>query len=222
MLEIYIANTLFLSDEKVFQKKFDTAPLERQGKINLQKNKKNKRLSLGAWLLLDYALTQKGIDTKKIAFSYNDKGKPFLSSHSHIHFNLSHSEDMVMCVISDKEVGCDIQKIRTVAENISDRYFHPDEAEFLNKISISKEKQRAFFRLWTLKESYIKALGLGFSCPMKSFCIDIEKDGAVLKTAPSKDFEPYFKEFDLGEEYCCACCSKTNSFATPKIIDLAI
>ena len=57
-----------------------------------------------------------GIDLTKQNFTYTEHGKPYLSDYSDVHFNISHSGEYVVCSVSDKPVGVDIQKISKYRE----------------------------------------------------------------------------------------------------------
>ena len=93
-------------------------------------------------------------------------GKPELSGKyaGKIHFNLSHSGDQLALIFSvDSPVGIDIEKIHPVKKRvrIAERFFHPEETRLLKEAS-SADSEILFFRYWTMKEAFVKALGTGF------------------------------------------------------------
>ena len=73
------------------------------------------------------------------------------------------------------------------------------------------EQQEMFFRLWTLKESYMKATGLGIGLEPKSFGMVSRKD-KVKVTPPVDEREFHFKEYFLNDGYCYSCCSLSEMF----------
>lgn len=89
----------------------------------------------------------------------SEKGKPYIPN-SKIHFNLSHSGDLVLCVSGENEIGCDVEVIGEYRENIVSRYFSLPEQE---RLSLSENKEKDFTKLWTLKESILKYSGEGMS-----------------------------------------------------------
>lgn len=102
----------------------------------------------------------------KITFVYNTYGKPELPnspSTPAIHFNISHSGELALIgICHNRRVGIDVERLdRAVRiQAIADRYFSPEESEAIR--SLPPEQQRlAFFRCWTAKEAYLKALGVG-------------------------------------------------------------
>lgn len=80
-----------------------------------------------------------------IELYYNDNGKPYLKD-SNIYFNISHSFNRVICVISDKEIGIDIEKIRDVDSSVK------------KELKI-KGNNIDFFKEWTRREAFIKKEG---------------------------------------------------------------
>ena len=150
----------------------------RKSKVDKLKFEDDKWLSLGAEFLLIQGLEELDIDYSKIEIGFVENNKPVLMNcPQNLYFNLSHSGKMAMCVISNCEVGCDIQMMSD-KENyleIAERFFHPEEIQFLQN-SKEEEKRELFYRIWTLKESFIKATGKGFRTPLKDFRISLEND----------------------------------------------
>ena len=101
----------------------------------------------------------------------HEHGKPYLTAAPDVHFSLSHSGTWVVCAVSDHPVGVDIQQCRSFKPNIADRFFHPDEVQYLSALP-SAERESAFYTLWTLKESYVKADGRGLRL-LRQFCVNI-------------------------------------------------
>ncbi len=93
-------------------------------------------------------------------------GKPFMPAHPHFHFNVSHSGDWVVCGVADRELGVDVERVATAEMGVADRFFAPEEIEVLHGV---QDVDRAFTRLWTAKESYIKCVGAGLSMPLNRF-----------------------------------------------------
>lgn len=212
MTELYIANTDCLQDKELFDACYTMLPSFRKEKVDRLENVEKKALSMGAFLLLTAALKKRDIPPEKIAFTYNDCGKPMLSLFPETHFSLSHSANRVLCAVSDSAVGCDAEHIRPTSLSLADRFFTPIEQEQIAKAS---DRKKMFFRLWTLKESVIKATGQSLS-HLKDFSVIINENGIILD--PYKNF--YLQEFFLEDDYCYACCSKTLEALTPVTINL--
>jgi 4'-phosphopantetheinyl transferase len=99
-------------------------------------------------------------------------GKPALASDwaaCGLRFNLSHTRGLVVCALAYDEVGVDVEAADQRTDlAIADYYFAPEEVRFLTSTP-PQEKASVFFRLWTLKEAFIKATGEGLSRPLDSF-----------------------------------------------------
>lgn len=106
---VYIASTASLDDETTFAALYKTVPKYRQAKIDHYSDWKEKKLSLGVGLLLTRALKNAGINESKLELCHDENGKPYFKNHEEIHFSLSHSEERVMCIISDEPAGCDVE-----------------------------------------------------------------------------------------------------------------
>ena len=109
-------------------------------------------------------------------FSKGEKDKPeIINPPLPLRFNLSHTEGMVICAITlENDIGCDVEYIGRDNDvlAIADRYFSPQETRELFSLPENAQRDR-FFDYWTLKESYIKAWGLGLAIPLDDFSFTI-------------------------------------------------
>lgn len=129
-------------------------------------------------VLLKYALSQNyAIQESKMNFSYNQFGKPYLSDYSDIHFNISHSGGWVVCAVGDAPIGVDVEQIDSVRYEVIE-CFTVAEQIFIRQC-ISQGNLDVSLKLWTLKESYIKAIGKGLNIPLNSFEIRNINDNRI-------------------------------------------
>jgi 4'-phosphopantetheinyl transferase len=108
-----------------------------------------------------------GVPPAGVPFAYGAQGKPRVSE-DRLRFNVSHAHElMLVAVACTREVGIDVEYVRPIAEadRIAERMFSPRERETLRCLPAS-ERLPSFFRAWTLKEAYLKALGEGLSGPL--------------------------------------------------------
>ncbi len=106
-----------------------------------------------------------------IDFAYGAYGKPVVKGTPQVHFNVSHSEQMVVYGLRlDREIGVDIEHIRPIGEleAIARQSFAPAECRDLLAIP-EQHRTKAFFDCWTRKEAFIKFLGTGLSFPLHRF-----------------------------------------------------
>ena len=137
-------------------------------------------LSVCSFLLLCIALGFVPTD-----FKVNEYGKPYIEGGPH--FNISHSANCVAAVASPSPAGVDCQSLAPFKEAVMRRVFTADE---IYDIINSKDPQRLFFTYWTLKESYVKALGVGMSFPFRQVSFKIT-DGRPVCSDESFEFSSY-------------------------------
>ena len=92
-----------------------------------------------------------------------------------LRFNLSHTRDLIVCAVTlQHDIGIDVEYVERNNDilAIADRYFSPAEVQELFSLPDAQQRSR-FFDYWTLKESYIKACGLGLAIPLDHFSFTI-------------------------------------------------
>ena len=204
---LYVSSIRPLDDSEYYDLAYSLVSETRQKKTDQYLNSEDKKRSLTAELLLKKALTDQGKDLNDLTYEYNDYGKPKLKDIGDFCFNISHSGDYVILAVSDKEIGCDIEKIRNRDLKIAKRFFADKEYEDLLKIEDEEERRKMFYLYWVLKESFIKFSGQGLSKPLDSFWINISEDKKISVYDRSDDINIYPKHFDIIPGYSIAVCS---------------
>lgn len=154
MLKVFITTT-----DSITENSIQELSKEQIDKASKYKIKEDKIRSITSSLLLNYVLKRYNLINFRIV--KNQFGKPYLENNE-IYFNLSHSGKYVICAVSDKEIGADIQIIKDANELVMEKCYSNDEREFVS----SKED---FIKVWTLKESYIKKQGIGLGIKLDTF-----------------------------------------------------
>lgn len=165
-----------------------TDETERAGRIRFEKNRNGfifargtLRILLGAYL---------GLSPAELRFAYSAQGKPSLAfpEDCTLTFNLSDTDGMVVFAFArERRLGIDVEKVRLDFEvgPIAERFF--SFAELLALRNVPEEhRHEAFFRCWTRKEAYIKAIGEGLSHPLHRFDVSLlpGATAALLSTRP--------------------------------------
>ena len=165
--KVYFYNVSPLKDKQRFNECFSVASPQRKEKIKKLQTEKDKILCLGADVVIKEILKNQTV-FKETDIKYDGLGKPFLkNSHGETaHISISHSGEFVMCAVSDSVVGADIEKIREVNLKTADKSFCENERKY---VFSQENAKNAFFKIWTLKESYVKAVGTGIRCELSSF-----------------------------------------------------
>ncbi len=123
-------------------------------------------------------------------------GKPYLPDGRQ--FNLSHSGRYVILGVSNAEIGVDVEKIAPFDDRVVRRCFTAEEKAWLYET----DSENRFYRLWTAKESVMKATGAGFHMPPETFCVLPMEDG--LHMISGKQW--YLRWAELpGHAVCVAC-----------------
>jgi 4'-phosphopantetheinyl transferase len=145
---------------------------------------------------------------EQLVFAYTLHGKPSLPDGAELRFNLSHTEGRAaLAVVQGREIGIDVEQIRTQADarKIAERFFSERERLALREFS-GEALDRAFFRCWTRKEAYIKAKGEGLSIPLHQFDVSLGEDepAVVLGTRPDSEECKRWQLYELALSSGCA------------------
>lgn len=111
---------------------------------------------LKSWLMLKELLKPWGIDD--LEMDCNEHGKPYLTHHPHVHFNISHCKNGIAVVVDFSPVGIDIESFRKDNLSLVRKTMNPAEAEWIHTSSNPVE---AFTQFWTKKEAVVKMRGTG-------------------------------------------------------------
>ena len=170
-----------------------------------------------------------GVENDAILFSVDENQKPYLRNDKNFHFNCAHSGQWVVCAVDDAPVGIDIERVKSVDFDIAKRFFSDEEYNTLMNVHKS-ERTAHFFRFWTLKESYLKAIGKGLRQSLGSFTIRyLEKNNIQLILNNEKVKNIFFKIYEIDSQYALSVCASTPRFAdavvikdVQEIIDLSV
>lgn len=153
-------------------------------------------------------------------FKFNPFGRPFIANTNrpeNLHFNISHSDGIVVCAFAAiEEVGVDIENAERECSylELAERYFSKLEFEKL-KTSAESDVPKEFFKFWTLKESYIKARGMGLHIPLEQFSfIVVDSENISIQIDPRLKDDPkrwQFKLFKINLEYQVVVALVSNS-----------
>ncbi len=122
----------------------------------------HENLHCAAWKLLEQAIQETyHIPLPKVAT--DEHGKPYFPQRQDIHFNITHCTGLVTCVLDSHPVGIDAEIIRPLREGVLRRSFSESEAKNVHN---STNPDKTFFQYWTLKEAFVKAIGIGISYPL--------------------------------------------------------
>ena len=194
MARCWYYDVSLLDDPGLFARGMESLPWdERKQAILRYRMQPDRLLGLGAGLLCAHALRHEGASDLTLAYGENQKPRLKYQPTPHIHFNLSHSGNIAICAVSNHAVGADVELMHEADAGIARICFTEQEIAWMNS---QDDPGRAFTRLWTRKESYIKYLGTGFYTEPKSFC--------ALPGAESTADVAY-SEHEVSDHLMCVC-----------------
>jgi 4'-phosphopantetheinyl transferase len=160
-------------------------PDERQEKIARYRFDSDRLLSLAAGLLIRSVIGDSPI-------ILNEHGKPYVEGFGR-HFSVSHSGRCAAIAVDEDEIGLDVEQL--AAEDrlkIAARFYHPEEQRFVEE---AEDQPRAFTRVWTRKEAYLKQIGTGIATDLTAF------------STLSGELNSRIASFDL-DEYTLSVCAE--------------
>ena len=213
MHKLYIADVSGIEDDGRFTAMCRELPLYRQEKIESQKFFRDRRLSLQAGILQNEALSDFlrgcGIPVpetlSEIPVCFSRYGKPYYPEYPDFHFNISHSGTKVFCISSDRECGCDVEEIKAVRPEVAGRIM--TDAEY-HLFETAENRNEFFCRVWTLKESILKAIGTGLGTPMDEIQV-IDSAGQLCRCVSFGDSRYSPAVIDRKDGYCYSVCTET-------------
>lgn len=223
MVEVYALNIRESVEKNFFHQltKFISSDKVKRAS-NFRSKEDSYRTVLGELLARYVICYRSACLNKDIKVKLSVEKKPQLLNPNGLFFNISHSGDWVICGISNCPIGVDIEHIKKnkCYLNVIERFFSPEEKKYLLNDGKDINTVTKFYRLWTLKESYVKADGRGLALPLKSFSIipDVKKISVVTKNALR---QCEFRSFKLDNEYVGAICSVDGNIKDViKILDV--
>jgi 4'-phosphopantetheinyl transferase len=180
--------------------------LDRAGRFHFEKHRRHFIVARGFLrsVVARYLETQ----PEALRFSYGEYGKPALETEQVLRFNLSHSNEVALLAVTlDAELGVDVEHVRAdfASEDIARRFFSRAEVDVFNALP-PEERVAAFFRCWTRKEAYIKAIGKGLSQALDEFDVTLAPGiaPALLRAEDDDASRWWLTDIDVGEGYAGA------------------
>jgi 4'-phosphopantetheinyl transferase len=190
--------------------------LARSEKFHFEKDRKKFILTRG--MLRKLLGSYLGKDPQQVRFNYSSFGKPFLafdSENDNISFNLSHSGEIALYAITrNQKIGIDVEQIgdHTDVMAIAKKFFSPGEIGEMEKAN-EKNRTQLFFRYWTRKEAFVKALGKGVSLPMERLDVSLlNKISPIVKLTVENNETAclYVQDLFPGDGYAAAIATEAN------------
>jgi len=164
----------------------------------------------GEWLVRTVASEKSGLRPGEVEIAADGRGKPYFCNCGAVHFNLSHAGSWVLAAFAAEPVGVDVEAVRPIDLDVASMVFSMEECSVL--LSLPQDRQiDYFYRLWTLKESLIKALGTGFSSDLREFSFTFDRSRCEVRGPLRERYR--FRQYDIADGYSSAACSTEEIFA---------
>lgn len=159
----------------LFKEALSKEELDRVSFFEFEAKKKSYVFSQGGLRFLLSKYTK--VPPQEIHIGRSRKGKPYVVEDRGIYFNITNSANLVLIAFTlVGELGVDIEKVRSLPDldELIESNFFEEEQRYI--CSDPDRKATRFFRLWTVKESYLKAIGEGMRLPPHLLKLDIQTD----------------------------------------------
>lgn len=168
------------------------------------------------------------VDPKDWVFATNAYGRPHIvntqATNGRLSFSVSHTLGLIVVAVAKGcSLGVDVENFAAhdVSIDIADHYFAPQEVAALHEMSYHQQRYR-FFQYWILKESYIKARGMGFSLPLDTFSFHFADDHTVdLAINPELGDDSsrwQLWQFQPTSEHLLAVCAEKLDGQSPRLL----
>jgi len=189
---------------------------ERQKKLNNYSGDLDKKLLLGSELLFDYGIKRlyPHINSENAGRLQGTYGKPYVRNHPEIYFNISHAGEYSVCSFSRRAVGVDIEHLEPIKEidlQVAKRYFCKTEYMEILNANTPQAQERLFYGIWTMKESFVKALGIGLNLNLNSFSFQKYKDSNIKIVHQNVNQHKYIiQQKHLNNNYILSICVEST------------
>lgn len=180
---------------------------ERKQRISRYCFEVDKIRSCYAEILLRYSLCDKYRITE-VCIRCDANGKPYLADTDNIYFNISHAGDWVVCVLGETAVGIDVERIQQMGMDFVEMTYTDAESAAIKQIEDETQRDRAAVQLWTIKESYVKAIGLGLKMMPNQYGIKsfgefygVYEEDQYLIQCGRLDFDHYYAVCGQKDEF---------------------
>ncbi len=201
-MEVYYFDIEPLRNKAIFNAQIENITEGRLERIEKSQSTADKLRLMGSGLMINFIKTKYFVDSD---VATDKHGKPYFVN-SDLKFNLSHSGRYVVAAVSDYEIGIDIQKKKADKHRIAEKNFLQGECAYINAGANDEERHQRFCEVWTLKEAYLKNIGMGLRKPLNSFEIVFRPEGPVIRN------QTEFKctQFKMNDTYIVSICKDIN------------
>lgn len=162
-----------------------------------------------------------GFSPENLSFKVGKSGKPYIDNQelTYLKFNYSHSGDLIVYALSrEAEIGVDIELVKEFPDlnSLVKNYFSDNEQKAFLSLDTPKDKLNFFYKIWTRKEAFFKALGTGLNDDLRNINLYSEKFNTFIDNFFYSGKDWIIEELTTHKAYIASICY--NSISTKKII----
>ncbi len=182
-------------------------------KAHSLRNNQDKYLILFSDLFVKHILKIHNTSFATLELSYNKHGKPYFNNKNAPEFNIAHSGEYVICGFDEYPVGIDIEQIKQMDFSDTDYFLSNREKTMLNATNSSNQLS-LLYKIWTVKESYLKAIGTGLSSNKQLSDLSVVVDNSDLKLFYNdKNITDWcFYDLNVDKGYSATVCTRMGNF----------
>lgn len=201
---LYLVKILDSIDDTLINRAICLLPPDISKKIKSFYHKKDSIRSLLGYMMLKKVLFQ--FDQYTNSISFTKYGKPYIQHQNFFHFNISHSKRWVVLAVSKDEIGVDIEYIKPVCFDTMKGALTEEEYTKLQSLP-NYEAEKYFYKIWTVKESFLKMIGIGLSLSPNRLQTNVyDKEPTILLDEKQQDV--MIQTFQIEGNYQISVCGK--------------
>ena len=193
--EVHVWAVRLTGDPEQFAQVLSSAELDRVHRFRFADHQRRYQVCHGVvrFILGGYL----GCRPADVEFRHGPRGKPFIEGQA-LDFNISHSGNLALVAVGTRPLGVDVEKLRRLESlsQIAERHFSSLECDVLNRLE-GGARELGFYRCWTRKEAYIKALGEGLAMALDSFDVCLDKEPSLLACRDSDEHPAAWSMLDV-------------------------
>jgi len=171
--QILFSNVISSNEILSFLAEEDLIYIERFNNLRVRAQSATARYKLRKWLFENFPNNY-----QDFKICTDEFGKPYFSNTCDLHFSISHSGNQVAILLSKSKCGLDLESVKTYRKDVAERFFLRREYAYLESIKDINEQTNEFYRIWTVKEAFLKLGGRGIAAGLSSFYLD--EDGQII------------------------------------------
>ncbi|MCH7322503.1 4'-phosphopantetheinyl transferase superfamily protein [Solibacillus sp. MA9] len=211
---IYALKIDFNIEQTQYNQLLTKLTCERQRKVKQFRKREDAIRCIFADILARYVVHKfNGCTVDEVQKKVGVNGKPILTFPRNVHFNVSHAGIWLVCIVDEKPVGIDIERIQEIDIDIAQSFFTKEEYAYIIYPMTIDEQQKRFFQIWTMKECYVKATGEGLSKNLLSFSVHFNNQYSptIIDNSIKQQLDWQFEQYMIDESYILSVASHKKS-----------